>query len=275
MKKNYFLIAMVLTAFAVNAQTPVSVPIENGDFSLPEDSTKYTTVNDIVAWKSDDLVDNNNGREPNYVCYMKNTGGSIYNVLAEVIPATETTYTLTFDHGTTYNPEAGTEIDFVVTFSSLASGADATTRVAIESFTIIVDTDPDSVEVIIPAGASYAGDNLVIEIDCNTPSETNDNTWITVDNFELTKIEDVTKVQHTSLAKNTKVYPNPASEYLTIETKVNEVSAYKLTDISGKEMLTGYVNKNERIDVSSLHRGIYLLNINNSLGTEVIKTVIK
>jgi hypothetical protein len=275
MKKNYFLIAMVLTAFAVNAQTPISVAIENGDFSLPDDSTKYTTVNDIVAWKSDDLVDNNNGREPNYVCYMKNIGGSIYNVLAEVIPATETTYTLTFDHGTTYNPEAGTEIDFVVTFSSLASGADSTSRVAIESITIIVDTDPDSVEVIIPAGAAYAGDNLVIEIDCNTPSETNDNTWITVDNFELTKIEAVTKVQNTSLANKTMVFPNPASEYLNIETKLNEVSAYKLTDISGKEMLKGYVNKNDRIDVSSLNSGIYLLNIHNSLGSEVIKTVIK
>jgi hypothetical protein len=241
---------------------------------LPDDGLKYLNINEIVAWRSDDLVENNHGREPNYVCYMKNIGGSIYNVLEEEIPTTQTTYTLTFDHGITYNPEAPSEIDFVVSLSSLAGGADPTLRVLIEEVTIIADEEPDSVEFIIPAGASYAGHNLVIEIDCNTPSETNDNTWITVDNFELTKIE-VTKVQNASLAKNTMVFPNPASDFINIETEVNEVSAYRLTDISGKEMLTGYVNKNGRIDVSSLRSGIYLLNIHNSLGTEVIKTVIK
>jgi hypothetical protein len=71
------------------------------------------------------------------------------------------------------------------------------------------------------------------------------------------------------------VFPNPASEYINIETNVNEVSAYKLTDISGKEILTGYIKNNGRIDVSSLQSGIYSLNIHNSLGSEMIKMVIK
>ena len=217
MKRTNLLIAMVLIAFAINAQTPESVFIENADFSLPDDGEKYLTVNGIVAWQSDDYVENNHGREPNYVCYMKNIGGSIYNVLDEVIPANGATYTLAFDHGITYNPEDPSEIDFVITFNSLAGGDDPTDREIIEQITIIAGEDPDSVEITIPAGSAYAGDNLVIEIDCNTPSETNDNTWITVDNFALYKVELPVDIQNTSLTNNTKVFPNPASECLYID----------------------------------------------------------
>jgi poly(3-hydroxybutyrate) depolymerase len=93
-------------------------------------------------------------------------------------------------------------------------------------------------------------------------------------NINYMDVELPTAINKVSEA-NTTIYPNPASDYLYIETKVNEVSVYKLTDISGKEMLTGYIKNNGRIDINSLHSGIYLLNLHNSLGSEVIKTIIE
>jgi hypothetical protein len=270
MKKFYFFIAMMFTAFIANAQTPVT--IVNADFGLPSDGAKYRTINSIVAWKSDDLVDNDNGREPNYVAYMLNTGGSIYNVLAEVISTTETTYKLTFDGWVGWNPEAPSEVDFVVTFSSLANGADPKTRVAIKTVKIVVGTDPNTAEVTIPAGAAYAGANLVIEVDCNTPSLTNTNTWVSFDNFALTKTEVVTKVQNAK-SVSIKTYPNPFSDKVTVES-AETIKSVGIYSTAGKNIKAVVVNSTKAIiTTSNLPKGLYLLKIETENGVKNLNVV--
>ena len=271
MKKNYVLIAMVLTAFAANAQTPVT--IENADFGLPADGVKYDkSVNQIPGWKSDDLIDNDNGREGSYTAYMLNTGGSIYNVLAEVIPATSATYKLTFDGTVGWNQEAGTEVDFIVTFSSLASGAATTTRVPIQTVTIKVGVDPNSAEVTIPAGAAYAGANLVIEVDCYTPSLTNTNTWVGFDNFALTKTEVVTKVQNIK-SISLKTYPNPFNNNLTVES-AEVMKSISIYSVNGQRIKDVTVNSTRAsIGTSDFSKGVYMLKIETENGVKTMSVV--
>lgn len=275
MKKIYFLIAMVLTAFVANAQTPVT--IVNGDFSLPADATKYKTINSITGWKSDDLVTDDNGREAAYFAYMKNIGGSIYNVLGEVIPTTSVTYHLTFDGLVSWNPAAGTEVDFVVTFSSLATGAATTTRVPIKAVTIIPGVSTSvytqcSADVTIPAGAAYAGANLVIEVDCNTPSTTNINTWASVDNFVLTRTV-ATKVQ-TVESMSLKTYPSPFNDNLMVES-AETIKSIHIYSINGQRIKDLTVNSTRaNIGTSDFSKGVYMLKIETENGVKTM-TVVK
>jgi hypothetical protein len=264
MKKITLLFFGIFCMLSVaNAQT--SVIIENADFGLPADGVKYTTINSLPGWRSDDLVDNDNGRESNYTAYMRNTGGSIYNVLTEVIPATSTTYKLTFDGWVTYNPEAPSEVNFVVTFSSLV-GADPTARVAIKTVTIIVGTDPNSAEVTIPAAAAYAGANLVIEVDCSTPSLTNTNTWVGVDNFVLTRTDASLATNSNQFSDNSiKVYPNPfTSEFKVDATDSEGPLQVSVFDVLGRKVATAKSSSNQLSMGSSLKSGVYVVKVEDA-----------
>lgn len=271
MKKINFIIAMVLTAFVANAQTPVT--IVNGDFSLPADGVKYDqSINQIPGWKSDDLVPNDNGREASYDAYMLNTGGSIYNVLDEVIPSMSATYHLTFDGWIAWNPEAPSEVDFIVTFSSLAAGADSKTRVPITSVTIKQGVDPNSADITIPAGATYAGSNLVIEIDCNTPSLTNTNTWVDFDNFVLTRTDVATKVP-TVESISLKTYPSPFKDNLTVESAetIKRVCIYSVNGQIIKDVIVNSTRAN--IGTSNFSKGVYMLKIENENGVKTMNVI--
>ena len=117
-----------------------------------------------------------------------------------------------------------------------------------------------------------------------TPSETGDYT-LKVKAFKdgvyvINTVVNVTVLQITNLNKiNTKtktnsnlnlglsIYPNPVTEFLTIETDSEDVK-YQVVTISGQIVLEG---KGKAIDVTNLSTGKYLLIVNNHLGTEFIK----
>jgi len=270
MKKIYFLFAMALTAFVASAQTPVT--IVNGDFSLPDDNNvKYTTLsgNAIPGWNSDDATTDHNGRENNKA-YMWNIGGSIYNVLGEVIPSTGTTYSLTFTDASVWNSASGTELDFIITFSSLASGAVATTRSLIQTVNIKQGIDADVANVTIPAGAAFAGANLVIEIAMSQVGATN--TWWTFDNFALTKTDapsGVKNVESTSF----RAYPNPFKDNLNVESEevIKNVSIYS---VNGQRIKDLTINSTKAdIETSNLSKGAYMLKVETANGTKTMNVV--
>jgi hypothetical protein len=70
-----------------------------------------------------------------------------------------------------------------------------------------------------------------------------------------------------------KIYPNPAKDYVSIQTseKVNEVYIF---DIFGKIRLQS-TSYNGKIDVSALKRGIYVMQIITDKGTHTEKLIIK
>ncbi|WP_185290473.1 T9SS type A sorting domain-containing protein [Chryseobacterium lactis] len=67
-----------------------------------------------------------------------------------------------------------------------------------------------------------------------------------------------------------KVYPNPASDFIKIQSEA-KVTAWELYDLSGKMVLKGEGNT---IDVKSMVKGAYALNITLEKGTRVTKKII-
>jgi len=74
-----------------------------------------------------------------------------------------------------------------------------------------------------------------------------------------------------------KVYPNPTKDILTIqiETLIKQSAAYTLTDLSGRQILTGALKNTtpNTIDIGHLSNGVYLLNIAVKNDLRTIKVV--
>lgn len=78
-------------------------------------------------------------------------------------------------------------------------------------------------------------------------------------------LRDKTEVQNV-----VNVYPNPASDFIKIQTN-DKVTAWELYDLSGKMVLKG---SGSTIDVKSMIKGAYALNITLENGTRVTKKII-
>ncbi len=65
--------------------------------------------------------------------------------------------------------------------------------------------------------------------------------------------------------RTVKVYPNPATKQLWIDLDKNENYNYIITDIAGKEVLTGRLiaQKRQPINISRLTNGLYFINLHN------------
>jgi hypothetical protein len=75
---------------------------------------------------------------------------------------------------------------------------------------------------------------------------------------KITSVNDVFQGKRS----NFKIWPNPATDYISIDPGVEQVSGKKyisVTDLSGREVIR--VQYSDRIDVSSLHDGIYFITV--------------
>lgn len=71
-----------------------------------------------------------------------------------------------------------------------------------------------------------------------------------------------------------KIYPNPATSNFTVVHSLNN-SDLLITDTQGKKVLTKHkVKSNETIDISSLNRGIYFVQLVNSQNSKQVKLVV-
>ena len=73
----------------------------------------------------------------------------------------------------------------------------------------------------------------------------------------------------------TKVYPNPAKDYVTIKNEKTEKLSFQIFDISGKLILSGKSKSNEKIDIQTLEKGNYFLQIQNGNGQKENLKLIK
>jgi len=65
------------------------------------------------------------------------------------------------------------------------------------------------------------------------------------------------------------VYPNPISDYLTIKINDKKKFQYVISNIIGKRILQGQVNKSINLDLTGLRKGIYVLNIYNNVNEKL------
>jgi hypothetical protein len=70
-----------------------------------------------------------------------------------------------------------------------------------------------------------------------------------------------------------KVFPNPVSDTLTINSSNSEVESFSLFDITGKLIVETFGQN--KIDVSNLPQGVYLLKVNVNSGKSFSKKIIK
>ncbi|MFD1552070.1 T9SS C-terminal target domain-containing protein [Putridiphycobacter roseus] len=71
-----------------------------------------------------------------------------------------------------------------------------------------------------------------------------------------------------------KLYPNPVTNYVFIETELENM-AYKVNDLQGKQVLSGYIQDNNYIDLSELTNGYYLFTLVSDEFLKTKKIVVK
>ncbi|MBC3844800.1 T9SS type A sorting domain-containing protein [Winogradskyella echinorum] len=71
-----------------------------------------------------------------------------------------------------------------------------------------------------------------------------------------------------------KIYPNPAKDYITIESNV-QISSVQVHDILGKKVISQNEITNNRLDVSSLNNGVYFIKVNANGNTITKKIIIE
>ena len=74
--------------------------------------------------------------------------------------------------------------------------------------------------------------------------------------------------------ENITIYPNPVSNYLYIDFDKSKKLFYTIYDISGKLIFDKKIIT-QNIDVSTLDKGIYILEIKDEEGNSIRKKVIK
>ena len=69
---------------------------------------------------------------------------------------------------------------------------------------------------------------------------------------------------------NAVFFPNPTSDFLSFN-NISIESTYQILDVNGKLLLTGKLEKGQKIDVRSIHSGFYMLQLENGFSTNFIK----
>ncbi|MEN3324442.1 T9SS type A sorting domain-containing protein [Mariniflexile soesokkakense] len=72
-----------------------------------------------------------------------------------------------------------------------------------------------------------------------------------------------------------KVYPNPAKDYLTIESNATKISSIEMYNVLGAKVLSSKALVNNKLNVSTLSRGVYVLRINADASSSTRKIVIE
>lgn len=69
------------------------------------------------------------------------------------------------------------------------------------------------------------------------------------------------------------VYPNPARDYCTIQSKNNKVKSFEVYNILGTLMFSNTFTQEEQINMENYPKGVYLIKINSEVENTVFKVV--
>lgn len=156
--------------------------------------------------------------------------------------------------------------DFTITTKSM-SGASGTFNLSVNG-TIIGTIPYDGNEQIITIPNIDIENNVAIVINGNT----NPNNSVVFDDLSYTCYS--TLSVDTYGLNNIKLYPNPATNDVTISLKSDADTHIEIYDILGKRVFNCTINKTQKIDLQNLKTGIYMVKIvQNKIS--VIKKFIK
>lgn len=221
--------------------------IDNANFIISEDSLFTNTLIDFETTSSYSVrVQTDDGNEGRY-------NKSITIAVTDINEAPTEIY-LT-NNNIDENLSQGTEIGILSAVDADINSTHSFTLVAGEgdidnsSFSISHDTLLSNEEFEFETKNSYVIRILADDGDGGTFSKS----------FSV-KVNSTLGINH--LENQCKIYPNPASDKIYLEFIDSKVRKIRISDLKGRMMLTMIlVNKNELIDVSRFHSGIYILSI--------------
>jgi len=116
-----------------------------------------------------------------------------------------------------------------------------------------------------------------IEILVGEPNSTMVNNTETAHSLQSSETAEISLDKRASSSdQELKIYPNPSSDVLYIDTNEDQYGRYSLSDLNGRVMQRGTISKKtEFINIQNLDTGVYILNIINKQGTSLSKRVIK
>lgn len=137
-------------------------------------------------------------------------------------------------------------------------------------------TTSSPVATIVGPGtvSEVAGFFIRLDSNVNTPNTT-------IDEIRVAKTwaQAVGQSVPLSVAKNEieglKVYPNPAKDYITIESKNVKLTSVELYNVLGSKVLSSKSLTNDRLNVSGVSKGIYMLQVNADGASSTRKIVIE
>jgi len=154
-----------------------------------------------------------------------------------------------------YNCKAMTQVSLPASITSIGTNAFyncialssiyayGTTPVSLTSANVFGNVNKTTCTLYVPTGSTT-----------NYQSAAYWSAFANIVEFNATPVETSDKTQFS-------IYPNPASSYFTVTT--SQPSELVIIALSGVEVHKQFVYDNERVDISHLKQGIYLVNLNN------------
>ncbi|MFB6319145.1 glycoside hydrolase family 2 TIM barrel-domain containing protein [Saccharicrinis sp. FJH54] len=268
--------------------------IQNGSFELPEEDLKYRADGNsdgglfngnVPGWWADgDATDcgRQNTSKPaydgKYTGYaFNNDYGSIWAV-AGTVQKDKRNLDLSFWAWESF-PKGQSGVSVVAKFA-VYDGPDPSAFTLLETLTQPFDAvahDENGwgnfiFSYTLPESAE--GKNLLIGFDIVT--EGTADTWFSFDNFSLI-VSEVTGIGQLTGSGMVKIFPNPANGIMTIQMNSNDYNGtYTFYTVSGKEVLSGRLwQRSQAVNVSALEKGVYLIKIENSSGSQIIRSVLE
>lgn len=121
--------------------------------------------------------------------------------------------------------------------------------------------------------STFTATNTFVVIYVRSPGAIDGSTETFWDNFSLQA--DATASAKDVLASKLKIYPNPAQDFIQIESKDIKVASVQMYSLIGQEVISSQRLVNNRLDISNLSRGIYLLKVNSDNGSLTKKIVVE
>jgi len=83
---------------------------------------------------------------------------------------------------------------------------------------------------------------------------------------DTVRVTDVGIEDFSNLNNSIKLYPNPANNYLIIETTLSGKLNYSVYDITGRQLQSGSFLRNKKLDVMGLAEGVYVIQLQTQKG---------
>jgi hypothetical protein len=242
--------------------------IQNGDFSLPEDGKKYSRIDSIPGWLTDDVTADANGREfveSNAVAWHWDGAGSIYQNIGTV-PATTTRFDISFEATCFYSYWSGNYVTDVYAIFSAYSGTNPKDRVPLDTIKFTVSAIGSDYmewvtlenEHIIQGGNAHAGEHLVFEIEIYDSRDfgySESWTYLYYDNVSVYK-SDASRVN--AVKDNVPdLILSPGKLQISGMSSITSAVIY---DMTGRRVLKVTPNTSEVIlNVGHLNHGVYII----------------